>query len=144
MASRGGTGTAAWCDGEKPMRQRIVNVWQQTGLNKPFGTLLWHQGEHDLLNLTFDTWSSKLFELITYLKEQLILETNAKIVVGSLAQTTPERIVFNKNLAKFASLRKFGFVSSQGLTMQGTSTSHFSGISYKTLGYRYFNTWNTL
>lgn len=146
----GGTSLNQWKEGSL-LYDNAVNCARLAMRTSTVAGVLWHQGETDCMEGSFDDYEEKLSKIFAALRRDLSL-FDVPFVVGGLGDYLVNReepglkkyAVINKALKSYASSSPMtGFVSAERLT-SNPDNLHFDSASLYEFGKRYYEVFKTL
>jgi hypothetical protein len=110
LVARNGSSIDLWSPDEvtNPMFDRCVDVWNATGQD-PADIFLWHQGESDLANATYQ---EKFQALVGNLIDAGVLSDQTLILIGGIAESDADTTEFNRTKLQPLSGAKTVFTNS--------------------------------
>lgn len=123
LAARNGSSINLWSPSEvtNPMFDRCVDVWSATGQD-PADIFLWHQGESDLTN---DTYNEQFTQLVEDLIGASVISESTLILLGGLSENDED--TKNFNLEKLQALSRKHTVFTESHLCPTYDTVHFTG-----------------
>lgn len=145
----GGTRISQWQPGELLFDHAVTTTGLATRTSELAG-IIWHQGESDCRPFDEDAYSRDFLTTMTALRKSLNAE-HLPLILGELSELCTERYLrqaqvpdFNRNLHRLAAqLPCCGVVNTQGLELKPDNL-HFSAVSLRKLGVRYFEKYKEL
>ena len=141
LVAKGGKPIAEWYSGGGPkvMLQRILNVWDETGLTGPVDGFFWHQGESDG-NTPYDTYKARFDAITRTLRNQGIMTATTPIIVGEGSASHTD---MNAKMNRLA--REDAYIECAPIKDLATSDgTHFTGAALVNVGYIYASIWLTM
>jgi hypothetical protein len=118
------------------MLQRILNVWDETGLSGPIDGFFWHQGESDG-NTSYDTYESRFLAMIRTLRNAGIMTTTTPMIVGEGSASHEKMNARLDRLARENEPMEVARIKDLP-TSDGT---HFTGTALANAGYQFAALW---